>query len=46
MYVFSAVLLSSLVIGLLIGGRRRLSGRSPVPAAGSASLSAAPVRDV
>jgi MFS family permease len=28
MYVFSAVLLSSLAIGLLIGGRRRLSGRS------------------
>ena len=46
MYVFSAVLLSSLVIGLLIGGRRRLSGRSAMPAAGSASLSAAPARDV
>ena len=46
MYVFSAVLLSSLVIGLLIGGRRRLSGRSAMPAAGSAALSAAPARDV
>jgi DHA1 family multidrug resistance protein-like MFS transporter len=33
MYVFSAVLLSSLVIGLLIGGRRRLSGRSSPQAA-------------
>jgi DHA1 family multidrug resistance protein-like MFS transporter len=31
MYVFSAVLLSSLAIGLVIGGRR-LSGRSPAPA--------------
>ena len=28
----TAVLLSTLVIGLLIGGRRRLSGRSSVPA--------------
>jgi MFS family permease len=32
MYVFSAVLLSTLVIGLLIGGRQRLSARSSVPA--------------
>ena len=46
MYVFSAVLLASLVIGLLIGGRRRLSGRSAMPAAGSAARSAAPAQDV
>jgi MFS family permease len=41
MYVFSAVLLASLVVGLLIGGRR-LDGRpvAPVPEADSAPASA------
>ena len=38
MYVFSAVLLASLVVGLLIGGRR-LDGR---PAPSSAETAAAP----